>query len=122
MIGDDLTWTAGTTTYRGKSLPLSSASTPDKRTTIEIIGPPKAVAQVAIVGQATDEQSATQVAKYMAISMRLILPQWRSVDAWLAASLRSVRQKPQVITMMGWKISMRWIADLGTVALQANRK
>lgn len=121
MIGQDLKWSFGAGTLHGRPVPRSVASTPDDRTTIEIIGAPGAIKQIVVAGQALDETSAAQVAGYMAIAMRLILPRWQGVDTWLAASLRRVREKPQVITMQGWKIRMRWIADLNTVALQANR-
>lgn len=121
MIGEDLTWQTGTATLHGKMVARSMASTPDTRTTIEIIGTPKQIKQLVVAGQMIDEPTAKQAATYMVIAVRLILPQWSGSDAWLAASLRQIKRRPQTITIHGWKIRMRWIADLNTAALQATR-
>ena len=118
-LGENLTWEIGVGTLHGKPVPRSFATTPDTRTSIEIIGKPGQVKQIVVAGQMIDEATAVQAAQYMAIVMRLIVPQWTGVDAWLAESLRHVKRKPQAIRMHGWKIGMRWIPELSTVALQA---
>lgn len=119
-IGENLAWETGIGTLHGKPVPRAVASTPDARTTIEIIGKPGQVKQIVVVGQMIDEATAVQAAQYMAIAMRIVLPQWAGVDAWLAESLRQVKRKPQSIRMHGWRIGMRWIPELSTVALQAS--
>lgn len=121
MIGEDLVWQTGAATLHGEPVARSIATTPDARTTIEIIGPPEQIKQVVVAAQMLDEATAKQAAAYMAITLRLILPQWAGADAWLAASLRQIKRHPQTITVQGWNIRMRWIANLNTAALQATR-
>ena len=121
MIGEELKWATGTGTLHGKPVARSIASTPDARTTIEIIGPPRAIKQIVVVGQMVDEDSAKQAATYMAIAVRLILPQWDGADAWLAAGLRNVKAKPQTISVHGWRVGVQWMPDLQAVGLQATR-
>lgn len=121
MIGENLKWTTGVGTLHGKPVPRSVALTPDTRTTIEIIGPPTAIKQIVVIGQMIDEASAKQAATYMAISVRIVLPEWQGADAWLAAALRQVKQRPQKIKIQGWKVWMRWIPELSAVGLQATR-
>jgi len=35
--------------------------------------------------------------------------------------MRQIKRRPQTITIQGWNIRMRWIANLNTAALQASR-
>lgn len=117
---EHMTWHASNATLHGKVLPRSTAVAPDNRTAIEIIGPPERIKQISVVGQIIDQASADQVAAYVVMAMRLILPQWAGSTAWLTNSLRNVEKRgPQTITMQGWKIKMGYLPETHTVTLQA---
>lgn len=119
---ESMTWIASNARLHGKIYPRSTASSPDMRTAVEIVGPPEQIKQVSVVGQILDQATADQVATYMVMATRLILPQWAGANAWLSSSLRAVEQRgAQAITMHGWKIRMGWLAESRTVTLQATR-
>lgn len=116
---EQMTWQASEAKLHGKVWPRATALAPDNRTAIEIIGPPTTIKQISVVGQIADEVSAKQLATYMAMAMRLILPEWQGANAWLTVSLRMVQRKPNAITMAGWHIRMEWIEETATVTLKA---
>lgn len=118
---EQMTWQTGEAKLHGKVWPRSTALAPDNRTAIEIIGPPSAIKQMSVVGQIADEGSAKQLATYMAMAIRLILPEWQGANAWLTVSLRMVQRKPNAITMSGWHIRMEWLKETATVTLKATR-
>lgn len=118
---EHMTWHASETTLHGKAWPRSTAVAPDRRTAIEIIGPPDGIKQLSVVGQIADEPSAQQLALYMAMAVQLILPQWQGANAWLTASLRLIQRKPNAITMSGWHLHMEWLKETATVTLKATR-
>lgn len=118
---EQMTWHANNATLHGKTWPRSTAASPDLRTAIEIIGPPEQIKQISVVGQIVDQSSADQLATYMVMAMRLIVPQWAGATTWLQQSLRNVeRRGPQSITMLGWKIKMGYLAETRTVTLKAD--
>ena len=121
MDTSNLTWAADLTKLHGKIAPRSTATAPDHRTAIELIGPPEAIRQVSVVGEAVDEASARQAAAYMVMTVKLILPQWTGANRWLTESMRMVKQRPQAITMQGWKLRMEWLAAARTVTLKVTR-
>jgi hypothetical protein len=117
---ESMVWHASNATLHGKVWPRATAAAPDDRAAIEIIGPPERIKQVAVVGQIVDTNSASQVAAYMVMAMRLIAPQWAGATTWLQQSLRAVeRRGPQAITMCGWRITMGFLSETHTVTLQA---
>jgi hypothetical protein len=118
---EHMTWNASETTLHGKVWPRSTAVAPDRRTAIEIVGPPDGIKQLSAVGQIADETSAQQLALYMAMAVQLILPQWQGANAWLTASLRLIQRKPNAITMSGWHLRMEWLKETATVTLKATR-
>jgi hypothetical protein len=83
---ESMTWIASNARLHGKIYPRSTATAPDMHTAIEIIGPPEQMKQVSVVGQILDQTTADQVATYMVMAMRLILPQWTGANAWLTGS------------------------------------
>jgi hypothetical protein len=117
--GEQLTWQPGMATLHGKLTPRATATSPDTKTAIELLGPPHAIKQVSVVGQCVDEASARQAAAYMVMTIKLILPTWPGAQGWLTQAFRNVRTREQAITMQGWKLRMTWLSDTSTVTLQA---
>jgi hypothetical protein len=120
-IAENLTWNADLTKLHGKLMPRSTAVAPDNRAAIELIGPPERIRQISVAGEVIDEASARQVAAYMVMTIKLILPQWAGANAWLTGSMRVVKRKEQAITMQGWKLRMEWLEASRTVTLKATR-
>ena len=116
-----LIWNADLTKLHGKIVPRSTALSPDNRTAIELIGPPEHICQISVAGEVIDEASARQVAAYMVMTVRMILPQWAGANAWLTDGMRLVKRREQAITMQGWKLRMEWMEATKTVALKATR-
>ena len=121
MDASNLVWNADLTKLHGKIAPRSTATALDHRTAIELIGPPEAIRQVSVAGEAIDEASARQAAAYMVMTVKLILPQWSGANRWLTESMRTVKQRPQAITMQGWKLRMEWLEATKTITLKATR-
>lgn len=116
---EQMTWSADLTKLHGKIVPRSTALSPDQRTVVQVIGPPEALRMVEVAGEVTDEASARQVAAYMVMTVRLILPDWPGANRWLTHSMRLVKRKEQAITMFGWKLRMTWLEASKTVTLKA---
>jgi hypothetical protein len=120
-IAENLTWNADLIKLHGKLMPRSTAVAPDNRAAIELIGPPEYIRQISVAGEVIDEVSARQVAAYMVMTIKLILPQWIGANAWLTGSMRVVKRREQAITMHGWKLRMEWLEATKTVTLKATR-
>jgi hypothetical protein len=121
MNPSTLTWNADVTKLHGKIVPRSTATAPDGRTAIELIGPPEHIRQISVVGEAVDEASARQVAASMVLTIKLIVPQWPGANRWLTDCMQAVKKKPQSLTMHGWKLRMEWLEATKTVTLKATR-
>ena len=120
-IAETLQWNVDLTEVSGVIVSRSTAVTPDRRTAIEIIGPPEDLRLISVVGELTTVDGARQLAALMAMAMRLVLPNWRGADPWLAQSLRSVKRTSHAIAMHGWKVRMEWLSASSTVTLKATR-
>jgi hypothetical protein len=118
---ENLTWNADLTKLHGKLMPRSTALAPDNRAAIELIGPPERIRQISVAGEVIDEAGARQVAAYMVMTIKLILPDWRGANAWLTESMRLVKRREQAIVMQGWKLRMTWMEATKTVTLKATR-
>jgi hypothetical protein len=118
---ENLTWNADLTKLHGKLMPRSTAIAPDNRAAIELIGPPEHIRQISVAGEVVDEASARQVAAYMVMTVKLILPDWRGANGWLTDSMRMVKRSDLSITMQGWKLHMTWLETSRTVTLKATR-
>lgn len=121
MIAEHMQWASDLTELRGKIMPRSTATAPDMRTAIEIIGPPEQVRQISVVGDVVTVDSARQLAQYMVMAMQLILPQWDGANDWLTQSLRLAKRAPRSVRMHGWNVRMEWLEASKTVTLKASR-
>ena len=116
---ESMHWSSDLTTLHGKIVPRATALAPNQRTVIQVIGPPEAIRLIEVAGEVVDEASARQVAAYMVMTIRLILPAWRGADRWLTDSMKNVKRKEQALTMFGWKLRMAWLEESKTVTLKA---
>ena len=118
---EQMTWQAGVVMLDCTPWPRSIATAPNNRTAIEIIGPIDQIKQLSVVGQISDCITATQTAAYLAMAIRLILPDWQGANAWLTVSLRMIQRTPNAITIDGWHLRMEWVRETATVTLKATR-
>jgi hypothetical protein len=116
---ESMVWSQDLTTLHGKIVPRATALAPDQKAVVQVIGPPESLRMVEVAGEITDDASARQVAAYMVMTVRLILPQWAGADRWLTQGMRAVKRKEQAITMQGWKLRMQWQEPTKTVTLKA---
>lgn len=116
---ESMTWRADLTKLHGKIVPRATALAPDQKTVVQVIGPPEALRMAEVAGEITDEASARQVAAYMVMTVRLILPSWPGANRWLTDSMRQVKRKEQAIVMHGWTLRMTWLPESQTVTLKA---